>query len=56
MSGETHIIVARKVFRIGVQTLVATREGWYVMIHNRTYQSSAPIPDDKVEAWKKALA
>ena len=64
---EGEVLVARRVFRIGVQQLSYViepiqpeskwvRKQYYVAIKNRTYYSKHPIPRAKVADWLKALA
>lgn len=55
--GKT-VVVARKVFRTGVQTLEhdPAQGRWFVTIRNRTYASSAEIPADKAKLWKRLLS
>lgn len=48
-------VLARKVFRIGVQELIE-RDGKYVMrLSNRTYASEHEVPAERVPLWKERL-
>lgn len=50
-------LVARKVFRTGVQSLWEWPDGSHsVSIKNRSYSSEHPLPSDKVETWKSLLS
>lgn len=52
-----YLVIARKVFRIGRQTLFV--DNWtetpHVAISNRTYRSHHPIPVEKVPTWLELL-
>lgn len=53
----TLIQIAERTFRIGVQGLwcsLSTGQ-YFVSIHNRSYCSIQPIPNTKVEIWRKIL-
>jgi hypothetical protein len=49
------VILARRVFRTGVQTLSYENGRYFVAIQNRTYRSRVEIAEAKVEAWCHAL-
>ena len=49
------MVIARKVFRIGVQELCLLNGNFYVTIKNRTYESCGWIPDSLVPVWLKNL-
>lgn len=50
-------LLARQICRTGVQSLWYDEETqcYYVSIKNRTYESTQPIPVDKVEIWADLL-
>lgn len=53
-----YVVIARRVLRIGVQTLFLDNatDTPYVAIRNRTYRSYHPIAVEKVPVWLGRLA
>lgn len=50
-------VIARKKFRIGVQMLLLTFDGRYILtISNRTYKSSAEVPPERIGFWLRELS
>ena len=51
---ETELL-ARRVFRIGVEELWRCGDKWFVSVKNRTYTSTVEIPEEKVGEWVERL-
>lgn len=50
------MILARRVYRIGVQTLSREGDRYFVAIENRTYRSRVEIPAERLDRWLQALS
>ncbi len=52
-------ILARRIFKTGVQTLYQTGSGdgrrYWIRLDNRTNHTTIEVSKERVESWKKAL-
>ncbi len=55
----SRVVLARRTYRIGVQTVEVARDGrgerWFVTIRNRSYASEHEVPEAAGRRWLAAL-